>query len=166
MRILLLFALGAALLLTGGARADNYDDPKALVAALYDPYTHGQQPANLAAFYSDGLKLLFARHLQQAQYSGGIGAGVDVAAAKQPEFDPFVNAKRYLLLDLRIGDPVIDGDRAIVDVSYKNFDHPSVLTISLVRNPEGWKVDDVASLGADDHWLLSWLLTYDPTGVH
>ena len=56
--------------------------------------------------------------------------------------------------------------RAIVDVSYKNFDHPSVLTISLVRNPEGWKVDDVASLGADDHWLLSWLLTYDPTGVH
>jgi hypothetical protein len=165
MRMLLL-AIGAALLLMGGARADSYDDPKALVAAIYDPYTHGEQPANLASFYSDGLKLRFARHLQQAAYSGGIGTGISVAATKEPEFDPFVDARHYLLLDLRIGDPVIDGDRAMVSVGYKNFDHPTQLTISLVKGPEGWKVDDVASLGADDHWLLSWLLSYDPTGVH
>ena len=159
-------AAGAILMMLGGARADGFDDPKALVSALYEPYTHGQQPPSLQSYYSDGLRLLFAKHLQQTQYTAGIGSAIDVAAAKQPEFDPFVDAKHYLLLDLAVSDPVIDGNHALVNVSYKNFDHPSALTISLVKGADGWKIDDVASMGADDHWLLSWLLTYDPTGVH
>ena len=159
-------AAAVVLLLPSGARADGFDDPKALVSALYEPYTHGQQPPNLASYYSDGLKAQFARHLQQAQYTNGIGAAVKVAAAAEPEFDPFVNARHYLLLDLVVSDPAVEGDHALVTVSYKNFDHPSVLSISLLKSAEGWKVDDVASMGADDHWLLSWLLTYDPTGVH
>ena len=72
----------------------------------------------------------------------------------------------YLLFDLTIGEPVINGNHALVDVSYKNFDHPTTLSLSLVKGAEGWKIDVVASLGADQHWLLSWLLTYDPLGVH
>jgi len=161
-------AVGAVVLsLSGGAGADGFDDPRALVAAVYEPYTHGQQPPSLQNFYSDGLRQLFARHVQQSQYTAnGIGGTVKVAATAEPEFDPFVDARHYLLLDLKIGDAAVDGDHAVVDVSYKNFDHPSELSISLVRNSAGWKVDDVASLGADDHWLLSWLLAYDPTGVH
>ena len=49
-------------------------------------------------------------------------------------------------------------------MSYKNFDQPSVLSLSLVKGPDGWKIDDVASMGADQHWMLSWLLSFDPWG--
>ena len=40
-------AAAVVLLLPSGARADGFDDPKALVSALYEPYTHGQQPPNV-----------------------------------------------------------------------------------------------------------------------
>ena len=34
------------------------------------------------------------------------------------------------------------------------------------KDPDGWKVDDVASLGEGENWLLSWLLQYDPFSVN
>jgi hypothetical protein len=159
-------ALLAIMALAGSARAATFDDPKALLAALYDPYTHGQKPDNLPGYYSDGLKMMFAKHIQQAELSNGIAAAPDLKAAAEPDFDPFVDGKRYLLFDLVISDPVVSGDHALVNVSYKNFDHPSVISVSLVKGAEGWKVDDVASMGTDQHWMLSWLLTYDPLGQH
>jgi len=164
MRILVLMAALAAMAV-GPAQAANFDDPKALVSALYDPYTHGDQPADLPGFYSDGLKAMFAKHQQLSQITG-VGLPPKPLTPSTDAFDPFVNAKHYLMLDLTISDPVINGDHAVVGVSYKNFDHPTVLSVSLTKGPEGWKVDDIASLGADQHWLLSWLLTYDPMGIH
>ena len=165
MRVIL-GALVAIMTLAGGAQAASFDDPKALLAALYDPYTHGQKPDNLPGYYSDGLKMLFAKHIQQAELSNGIASAPDLKAAAEPDFDPFVDGKRYLLFDLVISDPVVSGDHALVNVSYKNFDHPSVISVALVKGAEGWKVDDVASMGPDQHWMLSWLLTYDPLGQH
>jgi len=164
MRIFLLTAVLAAIV-TGSAHAASYDDPKALVTALYQPYTHGDPPADLPGFYSDGLKAMFAKHQQLSQITG-VGLPPKPVTSSDDEFDPFVNAKRYLMLDLTISDAVINGDHAVVGVSYKNFDHPTVLSVSLTKSPDGWKVDDIASLGADQHWLLSWLLTYDPMGIH
>jgi len=34
----------------------------------------------------------------------------------------------------------------------------------MVREADGWRVDDVASMGDEEHWMLSWALTYDPLG--
>jgi hypothetical protein len=159
-------AAAILLALAGGANAANFDDPKALVTALYEPYTHGEQPGDLAGFYTDGLKALFAQRQQQAGLGNGIGSPPDPAAGREPQFDPFVNAKHYLLFDLAIGEPLVNGDRALVNVSYKNFDHPTVLSLSLAKGDAGWKIDDVASMGTDQHWMLSWLLAYDPLGTH
>ena len=36
-------------------------------------------------------------------------------------------------------------DKAMVAVSFHNFDQATLLSLSLVKDPEGWKVDDVAS---------------------
>ena len=69
-----------------------------------------------------------------------------------------------LLFDVAIGEPAILDDRAVVNVSYHNFDQPRLLSIAMVREDGGWRVDDVASMGNEDHWLLSWALTYDPLG--
>jgi hypothetical protein len=153
-----------AFCLSGAAHAASFDDPKALVTALYQPYLDHEKPADPAIYYSDGLKALFAKHQQSSEITG-VGMPPKSAPPEPDDFDPFVNAKHYLMLDFVVGEPVISGDHALVDVSYKNFDHPTVLSLSLVKAADGWKIDDVASLGGDQHWLLSWLLAYDPLGV-
>jgi len=158
----LLAAVAAIGLLTTGAHA-GFDDPKALVQSLFEPYQRGEQPGRLDTYYADGLKRLFVQYNEQPTSIMGTRK---VAATVTEDFDPFVDARHYLLFDLNIADPVVNGDRAMVAVSYKNFDHPTELAVSLRKQADGWKIDDVASLGADDHWLLSWVLMYDPTGVH
>ncbi|MNU08355.1 hypothetical protein D3C72_2543600 [compost metagenome] len=46
-------------------------------------------------------------------------------------------------------------------VSFERAGQPTILTVSMVHDAV-WKVDDVASVGAGEKWLYSWLLQYDP----
>ena len=81
------------------------------------------------------------------------------------EFNPFIGAKEALLRDLAISAPVGNGEKAIVTVSFGNFDSVNLLALSLTKEGEEWKVDDIASLGEGENWLLSWLLQYDPFAI-
>lgn len=150
--------------LTGAAVA--YDDPKALIEAIYQPYTSGQKHDDgLEKFYSRRLKDIYAANLER-QSVDAKGAAVDPDAPDLLRFDPFIEGQNSLLLDLVIGEPVLSGDRAVATVGFHNFDHMSLLSLSLVKEADGWKVDDVASLAGTQNWLLSWLLQYDPFSVN
>lgn len=145
----LIFALLAA-------PAFAYDTPRALVDAIYAPYSTlgaatSQDPAQ---FYSERLRGLVATN------AAGGEDGPTVL-----EFNPFIGAQQALLRDLVVSEPVITGTKAVVTVSFQNFDQSSLLALSLVQDGDGWKVDDIASLGAGENWLLSWLLQYDPFAV-
>lgn len=139
---------------------ETFDDPKALVEAIYDSYKPGDKPEIPEGYYSSRLLALMADQHQAAQAALFAPVLDEAALAGQP-VDPFVSDRNVLIANLAIGDPVILGDRALVSVSYHNFDQPRLLTIALTREGGGWVVDDVASMGADEHWLLSWALTYD-----
>jgi hypothetical protein len=158
--LLLAFVIGLPLS-AASAYAANFDDPKALVNAIYEPFTRHEKPADLQQFYSEKLKLLFAHKRGAESFSPAA-----LKSGQKPksigDFNPFVNADNYFLADLNVGEPMVLGQNAMVQVSYHNFDHPSLLSLALVKGADGWKVDDVTSLGADQHWLLSWLLTHDP----
>lgn len=143
-------------------RAETFDNPRALVEAIYAPYLRGARHTDLSQFYSAALKQLFAQRLEADLADPATAASADAPATV---FNPFVDADNYLLFDLFIGEPVINGDRAMVSVKFHNFDHPSLLSLSLLKEADGWKVDDVASMGIDQHWLLSWLLIFDPLGL-
>lgn len=150
-------ALIAMLLALWTVPAWAYDDPKALVDAIYAPYTTlgsatAQDPAQ---FYSERLRGLVAAN----------AAAVSDNAPPVLEFNPFIGAKQALLRDLSVGTPVGNLERAIVTVSFGNFGDISLLSLSLVREGDGWKVDDIASLGDGENWLLSWLLQYDPFAI-
>jgi hypothetical protein len=153
------------------APAFAFDDPKALVAAIYAPYqTPGaaadQDPAQ---YYSERLKGLVSGHAAKAAETliSSPDTGTDIGpVAPALSFNPFIDAQHSLLMDLAIGDPIVMADKAMVTVSFHNFDQATLLSLSLVKDPEGWKIDDVASLGQGEHWLLSWLLQYDPFGVN
>ncbi|WP_299640352.1 hypothetical protein [Devosia sp.] len=156
----LLFIVAA----TGAASA--YDSPKALVEAIYQPYSSGaKHDDGLEKFYSARLKDLYAANIER-QTVDQKGAAVDPDAPAMLAFDPFIEGQNSLLLDLVIGEPVMNGDRAVSTVSFHNFDHMSLISVSMVKEADGWKVDDVASMAGSQNWLLSWLLQYDPFSVN
>jgi hypothetical protein len=156
--------LGALAALAMAFPALAYDDPRSLVEAIYQPYMNGQQQANLAQFYSAGLKQLFLDHAnakaQEQDVTGSVPTDIEPALG----FNPFIDGDNALLHDVKIGEPVIVGDKALITVAFHNFDEPTLLTLSLIKEPDGWKVDDVTSTGGEQKWMLSWLLLYDPWG--
>jgi hypothetical protein len=165
----LLALLAASLSLPASA----FDDPKALVEAIYGPYQVAGQAGEQdpTQFYSERLRGLVAAHAATATgalVDGDAVSSVGDVQAVAPglNFNPFIDAKHSLMLDLAIGAPVVLGEKAMVTVAFHNFDQATLLSLSLVRDPEGWKVDDVASLGQGENWLLSWLLQYDPFDVN
>ena len=150
-------ALIAMLMTLWALPALGYDDPKSLVDAIYAPYTtlgaaKDQDPAQ---YYSERLRGLVSIN----------AAAEGDNAAPTLDFNPFIGAQQALLRDLVIGVPVVNANKAIVTVSFGNFDHSSLLALSLVQEANGWKVDDIASLGEGQNWLLSWLLQYDPFAI-
>ncbi|MDP1732262.1 MAG: hypothetical protein Q8L54_14030 [Devosia sp.] len=161
MRFSIFLGLFLALALPAAARA--YDDPKELVRAVYAPYLSGQKHADLAQFYSTRLQQLFADHA--VQVAADLVASGEAVGEPSPDFNPFIDADNALILDVTIGEPVIIGSQALITVSFHNFDHPSLLALGLVREEDGWKVDDISSMGAGENWMLSWVLLYDPWDV-
>lgn len=152
--------------LAQGAMADEiYSDPKSLVSAIYAAYQPGHPVADPAPFYSAKLKTLVTQHqdnaFAKATTLNTAVQSTDITGENGP-FNPFLPDSSALISDLVISEPTQIGDKALVNVSFHNFDHPRLLSIALVKEGDGWKVDDVASVVPDDHWLLSWALAYDP----
>lgn len=161
MRFSILVGALASLMLPAVASA--YDDPKSLVDAIYQPYLSGQQQQDLNQFYSARLRQLFLDQAETAAVSADVTGSISIDPAVP--FNPFIDASHGLIVDVTIGEPVIVNNKALVTVGFHNFDQPTLLSLALVREPDGWKVDDVTSTGGDSNWMLSWLLQYDPWGM-
>lgn len=157
--------LGALLLVVAPTvqAAETFADPKALVVGIYDDYHLGRTVADPSIYYSTRLRALFDQAIENDIFASDAamsGAEFTLDAV----FNPFLPDLNALLFDVTIGEPAVLDDRALVTVSYHNFDQPRLLSLSLIREGDSWLVDDVASMGDEDHWLLSWALTYDPLG--
>jgi hypothetical protein len=137
-------AAGFFLLLTPLAAAQSYDTPEALIEAFYQPYLDGEFPQDDSHFRSEALQALYERDAQITP-EGELGA---------LGFDPFVDGQDYSLTDLEIGTAQIEGEQAIVDVTFNNFDQARSLTYELV-NEDGWKIDDVVSNNPANPYRLS-----------
>jgi len=147
---------GLVPMLFGGAPADT---PRALLDSIYQPLQSGQQ-INLEEHYSDHLQQLVANNLELNALDV-TGAAIDPGAPGIVEFNPFLNGTDARLTNLSVTEPVVQGQSAVALVSFQTASVPTTLSISMV-NDGAWKVDDVASVGAGEKWLYSWLLQYDP----
>ena len=139
------FAAGLFLSLAALATAQSYDTPQALLEAFYAPYIADQYPLEEEPqFRSAALQALYDRDAETTP-EGEMGA---------LDFDPYVNAQDYQVTNLQVGEPEIEGDRAIVDVVFDNFGEPKTMTYELV-NEDGWKIDDVISKEGEYPYRLS-----------
>ncbi len=162
MRMIVVMAMGLMLAPAANA-AEVFSNPKELVTAIYDDYNLGRTVADPSVYYSTRLKAVFDQAIENDVFASDAamsGSEFTLNAV----FNPFLPDVNALLFDVAIGEAAILDDRAVVNVSYHNFDQPRLLSIAMIREDGGWRVDDVASMGNEDHWLLSWALTYDPLG--
>lgn len=148
MRIL---AIGAALLLAFVTPALAQETPKALIEAIYAPYIAGQIPEDEAALRSEALNALYEADMQRSE-EGEIGA---------LDFDPYIDGQDFEITDLEIDEPIIDGSRGTVRVTFKNFGQPREMIYSVVIEAEAWKIDDLESLSAEYPYRLTAILA-DP----
>jgi len=129
-----------------------YDTPKALLEAVYTPYEKGDSfnwdNWDETQFRSKELNELFAKDLKEA--NGEIG---------RIDFDPYVDGQDYQISELKFGDATITGDTAQVEVTFKNFEMEEDMVFSLVKEADGWKIDDVNSKGGADPYDLKDIMT-------
>ena len=135
----------------GAPAAPVFDEPKGLIEYAYAPYKTDNFPDDPSELYSPTLKQLWDDMATRSEEG-------DVPII---DFDPLINAQDYELTDFVIADPAVNGDDAEVAVSFSNFGEPQELHFYLVRRAEGWKIDDIESVGASP-WRLSELLAADP----
>lgn len=147
---------GLVPMIFGGAPADS---PRALLDSIYQPLQSGAQ-INLEEHYTDHLQALVAYNLE-ANALDTSGARIDPGAPQIVAFNPFLNGPETPVDALHVSEPIIQGDTAVALVSFERASQPTILTVSMVHD-EVWKVDDIASVGAGEKWLYSWLLQYDP----
>lgn len=133
------------LALTSLATAQTYDTPQDLLEAFYEPYISGEFYEDETPFRSAALQALYDADADSTP-AGEMGA---------LGFDPYIDGQDYELTDLTIGAPQIDGDTAIVDVDFRNFDQPQHLTYDLVFEDGGWRIDDVVSNNPENEYRLS-----------
>jgi len=140
-----------------GAPADS---PRGLLDQVYQPLMAGQYQ-NLEEYYSPRLRELVSENLQ-ANVLDPKGQPLDPEAPGIVSFNPFLNGDNSAVSDLKVTDPLIQGDTAVALVSFQDVSQPTTLSISMVRAEGEWKVDDIAAVGPGEKWLYSWLLKYDP----
>jgi hypothetical protein len=138
--------LAAFILVAGAAPALAFDTPQALLKALYAPYSKPDfdwSKFDETQFRSKELNALFAKDEKEA--NGEVG---------RLDFDPYVDGQDYQLTDMKFGTPVITGDKATVEVTFKNMDMEEDMVFALVKEADGWKIDDVKSKGGADPYDL------------
>ena len=104
MRVVVLFALLAAMLPVAAKAQPIFDDPAGLIAYAYAPYESGEFPEDPTALFSPTLKQLW----------DDMTARSEEADAPILDFDPFINGQDYEIRDLVVVDPAVDGDQALV----------------------------------------------------
>lgn len=129
------------------ALAASFETPESLLKALYDDKVGSSDPDSLTRYqdyFSDHLNGLFKAD----------AAKTEPGDALSLDFDPVIAGQDGEAEHLKIGKPEIAGQRAKVVVKFTNGT-PVTLYYSLVKQADGWKVDDIEDKGAQFPWKVS-----------
>lgn len=136
--------------------AAAFDDPRELVEAFYAPYLTSDFDEFLKlkededSFLSEGLLALYEQDRADSERLGGI-ARID--------FDPWINGQDFQITDLLIADGELTSDTtATVPVDFKNFDTENNSWLYLVKEADGWKIDDMENFAPEFPYRLRTIL--------
>ncbi|QYO75399.1 DUF3828 domain-containing protein [Devosia salina] len=144
-----------------------FDDPRALLVAVYEQIEASEDwenfDADSAFAETDAFSARLSALLKSADET--VMAGGDEIGAL--DFSPFINGQDSGGMDFAIGDAKTKGGQAVVavDISYDGQAWQSLTFLLIDEGAAGWKVDDVVLPFTDvgSTWRLSDYLA-DPLG--
>ncbi|MGA1804771.1 hypothetical protein [Rhizobium sp. HT1-10] len=151
MRLLAIVSALSIAVFAGPLLAASFQTPQALLEAMYDDKVGSADPNSLTRYqdyFSDHLNGLFKADAAKTEPGDSLSL----------DFDPVIAGQDGEAEHLKIGKPDIKGDKAKVVVKFTNG-VPVTLYYSLVRQPDGWKVDDIEDKGAQFPWKVSAIFT-------
>ena len=141
----LLLALGLTLLSAPAFAAPipKFDDPRALLVAIYDQIKAAEDWENFdsdAAFdevdaFSTNLHASFTA-ADEALKADGMEIGV-------LDFSPFINGQDSAGMEFAVGEPKTKGDRAVIAVDVTGYRQQQIIFELVDEGAKGWKVDDI-----------------------
>ena len=147
MRLLAIVSALSVAVFAGPLLAASFQTPQALLEAMYDDKVGSADPNSLTRYqdyFSDHLNGLFKADAAKTEPGDSLSL----------DFDPVIAGQDGEAEHLKIGKPDIKGDKAKVVVKFTNG-VPVTLYYSLVRQADGWKVDDIEDKGAQFPWKVS-----------
>lgn len=151
MRLLAIVSALSVAVFAGPLLAASFQTPQALLEAMYDDKVGSSDPDSLTRYqdyFSDHLNGLFKADAAKTEPGDSLSL----------DFDPVIAGQDGEAEHLKIGKPDIKGDKAKVVVKFTNG-VPVTLYYSLVRQADGWKVDDIEDKGAQFPWKVSAIFT-------
>jgi hypothetical protein len=122
-----------------GCEIAKPEAPEHAVCALYNDFpadgkkaVHEQPGDALAKYFAEPLVALFVEN-QQCEKKSGTLCRID--------FSILYDAQDYELAGLRVG--AFDANKSTVEVQFKNFGKPQVVSYRLSKTPKGWRISDV-----------------------
>lgn len=114
--------------------------PDAVVRELYRVHRNGYGHV----FDREG------RKLQQRFFDDNLASLIwkDLTETPQDEvgrldFDPLYNAQDTRITRFRVGAAALEGDRAIVPVTFQNYDRKENLKFLMTKTATGWKISNI-----------------------
>ena len=151
--------IGLVSVLWGGMPAAVDATPQGLIEAVY-AQPAAERSLQAEDVYSDRLQDQFGIYFANQDATLLTAADITPPIDLVP-FDPL-----SLLASagpVVISEPVVTGRQATATVTVEKGTGPAQLSLFLVEQDNGWRIDDIASFDAGGQpWLLSWLLRYDP----
>src|SRR5215472_532382 len=141
--------ISLALPLTAHA-ATRIDDPEKFVRGVYAQFEKQHDYHEPDDVYSDRLKSLFA--LDSKEAGGEVG---------RIDFDPWTNSQDFVIRSVHVYSQATENapSRRIVRATFKNIGTAEDIRFYFEQTKEGWKLDDMRSVGKES-WTLSLILKY------
>jgi len=138
-----LFLLSLALTSTismSAQTAKSLSSPASVIQDLYRVHNNGRGhlfeargKVNLYKFFDKQLADLIWKDIHDTP-EGEVG---------NLDFDPLYNAQDTKITQFQIGSPLLEGDKATVVVSFKNFGQLTKIKFRMVKRVQGWKIENV-----------------------
>mgnify|MGYP000141505250 CR=1 FL=1 len=129
------------------------DSPEQVVRSIYATYENGglgvsPTDPDVQHAFSGRMRILLDEERRRIARNG-LGL---------LDFDVFVDGQDFDVSDLKIGKPLVNGDKARLDISLMNMGEPRQFRFHFVREMGGWRIDEMETLGTGMPWRLSRLL--------
>jgi hypothetical protein len=125
-------------------------DPSVWLRQIYDAYHRAEKSTSMnngpdvgliVKRASKSLAALFSKEDACVKKSGEICA---------LDWDFVIDGQDWEISNVKVGAPVIDGDKATVTATFRNFKSPCVNVYFFVREDGVWKVDEIETKSGKD----------------